>query len=71
MEYRMHIVTQEQPITARARRLASEKLKAIKLEYEFMLQQGLCRQSKSCWDNPLHLVLKKNGDWRLLVITAS
>jgi len=29
-----------------------------------MLQQGLCRPSKNCWASPLHLVLKKNGDWR-------
>lgn len=29
-----------------------------------MLQQGLCRPSKSCWASPLHLALKKSGDWR-------
>ncbi|CAL1680862.1 unnamed protein product [Lasius platythorax] len=29
-----------------------------------MLQQGLCRPSKSSWASPLHLVAKKNGDWR-------
>ena len=58
------IVTQGQLVAARARRLAPEKLKATKLEFEFMLQQGLCRPSKSCWASPLHLVLKKNGDWR-------
>jgi len=58
------IVTQRQPVTARVRRLESEKLKATKLEFEFMLQQGLCHPSKSCWASPLHLVLKKNGDWR-------
>lgn len=29
-----------------------------------MLQQGLCRPSKSSWLSPLHLVAKKNGDWR-------
>jgi len=29
-----------------------------------MLQQGICRPSKSCWASLLHLVLKKNGDWR-------
>jgi len=35
------IVTQGQPVAARARRLVPEKLKATKLEFEFMLQQGL------------------------------
>lgn len=29
-----------------------------------MLQQGLCRPSKSSWLSPLYLVAKKNGDWR-------
>lgn len=58
------IVTKGQPVTARAHRLAPEKLKATKLEFEYMLQQGLCRPSKSSWASPLHLVAKKNGDWR-------
>jgi len=57
------IVTQGQSVIARTRRLAPEKLKATKLEFEFMLQQGLCRPFKSCWASPLHLVFKKNGDW--------
>jgi len=42
------ILTKGQPITTKARRLSPEKLKATKLEFEFMLQQGLCRPSKSC-----------------------
>ena len=29
-----------------------------------MIQQGLCRPSKSPWASPLHLVKKKNSDWR-------
>ncbi|GFU86993.1 hypothetical protein TNCV_486041 [Trichonephila clavipes] len=35
-------------------------MKAAEKEFEFMLQQGLCRPSKST----LHLVLKKSDDWR-------
>jgi len=35
------IITQGQPVTAKARRLVPKKLKAIKLEFELMLQQGL------------------------------
>jgi len=58
------VVTQRQPVIARAHCLAPENLKATKLEFEFMLQQGLYRPSKSCWATPLHLVLKKNGDWK-------
>jgi len=29
-----------------------------------MLKQGICRPSKSAWSSPLHLVQKRNGDWR-------
>ncbi|KAG5345853.1 CSK2A kinase, partial [Acromyrmex heyeri] len=31
-----------------------------------MIQQGLCRPSKSPWANPPHLVQKKNSDWHLV-----
>lgn len=58
------IETKGFPVAARARRLSIEKLKAAKEEFSFMIQQGLCRPSKSCWASPLHLTLKKSGDWR-------
>ncbi|CAB0009605.1 unnamed protein product [Nesidiocoris tenuis] len=29
-----------------------------------MVQQGICRPSKSSWATPLHMVPKKTGDWR-------
>lgn len=29
-----------------------------------MVQQGYCRESKSPWASPLHIVPKKSGDWR-------
>lgn len=29
-----------------------------------MLEHDLCRPSKSPWASPLHMVPKKNGDWR-------
>lgn len=58
------IITTGLPTTSRPRRLPPDRLKATRLEFEFMLQQGLCRPSKSPWASPLHLVQKKNGDWR-------
>lgn len=58
------IETKGPPVFARTRKLSSEKMKAARKEFEFMLQEGLCRPSKSSWASPLHLVLKKSGDWR-------
>lgn len=29
-----------------------------------MLEQGICQPSNSCWASPLHLVQKKNAEWR-------
>ncbi|GFQ99090.1 uncharacterized protein TNCT_248251 [Trichonephila clavata] len=56
--------TKDFPVTARVRKLSSEKLKVATAEFDFMLQEGLCRASESCWASSLHLTLKKSGDWR-------
>lgn len=52
------------PVFAKPRRLAPDKLKIARDEFDIMLQQGICRPSSSDYASPLHLVLKKNGDWR-------
>lgn len=64
--------TPGQPVFSRPRRLAPERLKAAKAEFEAMLQEGIIRPSKSEWASPLHLVPKKTegvrpcGDFRAL-----
>lgn len=59
-----HIVTTGPPIAERPRRLTPEKLKIVKAEFEYMLEQGICTPSSSPCASPLHLIPKKNGDWR-------
>ncbi|BHF61290.1 hypothetical protein SprV_0100426300 [Sparganum proliferum] len=59
-----HISTIGPPKSCRPRRLASDRLKIAKAEFEHMLELGIIRQSDSCWASPLHLVPKKSGDWR-------
>ena len=44
--------------------MAPERLKAARLVFEHMLQQGIIRPSSSSWASPLHMVPKKSGDWR-------
>ncbi len=60
-----HIHTNGPSVSARARRLAPERLKIARREFDHMLQLGIIRPSSSCWASPLHMVPKKTpGDWR-------
>ena len=59
------ICTKGPPLVARARRLAPDRLKAAKIEFEAMMQMGICRPSSSPYASPLHMVAKRgSNDWR-------
>nr|VZH89234.1 unnamed protein product [Spirometra erinaceieuropaei] len=59
-----HISTTGPPKSCRPRRLAPDRLKMTKAEFEYMLELDIIRQSDSCWASPLHLAPKKSGDWQ-------
>ncbi|KAJ8031654.1 hypothetical protein HOLleu_24913 [Holothuria leucospilota] len=60
-----HIHTKGHPVCARPRRLAPDKLKIAKAEFNHMLELGIIRPSESNWSSPLHMVPKKSSsDWR-------
>ncbi|CAH8565955.1 unnamed protein product [Schistosoma margrebowiei] len=59
-----HITTTGPPIRARARRLPPTKLQTAKREFEHMMQLGIIRPSNSPWASPLHMIPKKDQDWR-------
>lgn len=60
-----HIITTPgQPVAQKPRRLAPDKLKIAKREFEAMIKLGLARPSKSPWAAPLHLVPKNANEWR-------
>lgn len=59
-----HIVTTGPPVFTRPRRLVGERLEAAKKEFQFLMEKGICRPSKSQWASPLHLVRKSNNEWR-------
>ncbi|GFV00166.1 retrovirus-related Pol polyprotein from transposon 297 [Trichonephila clavipes] len=67
-----HIITTGPPVTGRPRRLHPKLYDAVKVEFEFLLAQGLIRPSKSPWSSPLHVVPKSDstvrpvGDYRQL-----
>lgn len=52
------------PVYARPRRLAPDRLKIAKQEFEEMERTGIARRSESSWSSPLHLVPKKDQGWR-------
>ncbi|GFU24768.1 hypothetical protein TNCV_793911 [Trichonephila clavipes] len=67
-----HIITTGPPVTTRPRRLHPKLYDAVKVEFEFLLAQGIIRPSKSPWSSPLHVVPKSDstvrpvGDYRQL-----
>lgn len=64
-EVEHHIQTNGPPLYAKSRPLPPHKYKAAKAEFEAMIEQGICRPSKSPWASPIHLVLKKDGKYRV------
>lgn len=62
----MHYIktTPGQPEAYRPRRLAPDKLKAAKEEFDLLLQEGIIQPSKSPWSTPLHMIPKKTNAWR-------
>lgn len=52
------------PVSCAPRRLAPDKLKIAKEEFEAMLANGTARPSESPWSSPLHLAPKKDNGWR-------
>ena len=60
-----HIRTTGPSVFCRPRRLAPDRLKIAKSEFDHMLQLGIIRASDSSWSSPLHMVPKPTpGDWR-------
>ena len=58
------IVTKGHPVFARPRRLGPDKLVTAKRQFDEMIKLGVIEPSDSEWSSALHMVPKKNGDWR-------
>jgi hypothetical protein len=52
------------PVSSTPRRLAPDKLKIAKAEFQSMIASGTARPSESPWSSPLHLAPKKDNGWR-------
>ncbi|ROT83192.1 transposon Ty3-G gap-Pol polyprotein [Penaeus vannamei] len=63
-EVRHHIVTHSPPAHSRCRPLAPDRCRSAKAEFDHLMQLGIICPSSSQWAAPLHLVKKKDGDWR-------
>jgi len=60
-----HILTTGPPVSERPRKLAPDKLRAAKAEFQTWLEAGICRPSSSPWASPMHMTRKKDGSWRI------
>lgn len=60
-----HMCTRGPLVSERPRRLSLDKLKAAKAEFRALVEAGICRPSSSPWASPIHMVLKKDGTWRI------
>ena len=52
------------PASCRPRRLAPDRLLTARAVFDEMVRDGTARRSKSPWAAPLHMVPKKDGEWR-------
>jgi cleavage and polyadenylation specificity factor subunit 1 len=52
------------PVTCCPRRLAPDRLKIARTEFDAMVRDGTVRPSESPWFSALHLVPKKENGWR-------
>ena len=59
-----YILTNGPPPVCKARRLPPDKLEVAKLAFQHMVDLGICRPSTSPFASPLHMVPKKDKDWR-------
>lgn len=59
-----YIETVGPPIHSKPRRLNPKLYEEVKKEFQFMVDQGICRPSKSPWSAPLHVVTKSSGSIR-------
>ncbi|CAK1580192.1 unnamed protein product [Parnassius mnemosyne] len=59
------IETNRPPLHCRAHPIAPHRYEQVRKEFENMIEQGICRPSKSPWSSPLHVVPKKNGELRV------
>lgn len=48
------IITTGPPVYCKPRRLPIDKLNEAKAEFRFLVEQGICQPSKSCWASPTH-----------------
>ena len=55
----------ETPVWSRFRRLASDKLAALRLKINRLINNGILAKSLSEWSSPIVMVKKANGQYRL------
>jgi hypothetical protein len=52
-------------VFSKPRRLHPKILKEVQKEFQYLMDQGICRPSKSPWASPIHVVPKPDGTYRV------
>lgn len=60
-----YIETTGPPLFSKPRRLHPKMLNEVKKEFQYLMDEGICRPSKSPWASPIHVVPKPDGSYRV------
>lgn len=60
-----YIETTGPPLYSKPRRLHPKILKEVQKEFQYLMDEGICRPSKSPWASPIHVVPKPDGSYRV------
>jgi hypothetical protein len=66
-DHMIELIPGTKPIKRAPYTLAAPQLDALKKILDDLLETGLLRKSKSPWGFPIHLVKKKNGEYRMVI----
>ncbi|GBM10177.1 hypothetical protein AVEN_258775-1 [Araneus ventricosus] len=57
--------TTDLPLFSKLQRLHPKVLNEVKKEFQYLIDQGICRPSKSPWASPIYVVPKADGSYRV------
>jgi hypothetical protein len=69
MEFTIDLKPGTKTMTRNLYRMSTPELQELKVQLKELLDLGLLRPSVSPWSAPINFIWKKDGSWRLCLIT--